>query len=265
MKICHIAYLLMYVQINKLSTFFFWLALPIIFTFLLAQQTGVVDSSTIPLLSVMDESREVIINLEQGFTSYPEDNKKTSGMMVMFTLIFMLSSAASLIWERDQGTLRRLKVMSVSNTNIIMGKLLGAYIMGIAQLLVLAISNILMFDLIATVNLFSLLMVILIFGFSAVSLGMLIASMARTQEQASALTLIVVFCISALGGAWWPLAVVPEYMQSIATALPTYWALTGFYQTMHVGVNTQQIIQPLLMLLGFGVLFLVIGLYRFKL
>lgn len=262
----NIAWLLMRVQLNKLSTFIFWIGLPIIFTFILSQQ--LVEQTSTPEIQILSiitaNNSSVSVSLAQTPLLDAEFNKSTPGMMVMFTLIFMLNNAVSLIWERDQGTLRRLQVLPLNRSSIIIGKLVGTYLMGILQLIVLAMSNLLIFDLFQQVNLFGLLIMILVFGFTAASLGMLIAAISRSQEQASALTLILVFCISALGGAWWPLEVVPGYMQSLATALPTYWALNGFHQVMYAGAALADIVKPLLILTGFGVLFLFAGISKFK-
>jgi ABC-2 type transport system permease protein len=237
----------------------------------MAQQTGGNETAqAVPLFSMVAQNEaEVLISLTQTssdkvLADAAMYNKSTSGMMVMFTLIFMLTSAASLIWERELGTLRRLQVMPLQNHQILLGKMLGVYCMGVVQLLVLALSNLLMFDLFSQVNLVGMLVMILVFGFTAAGLGMLIAALARSLEQASALTLILVICISALGGAWWPLELVSQMMQTVATAFPTYWALNGFYQVMHLGAGVADILLPLSVLFGFGGIFLAIGLYKFK-
>lgn len=265
-SVINIAWLLIRVQLNKLSTFLFWLGLPIIFTFLLSQQLpGQSIESDIPILSVVHSNN---LNLQISFSVMPliEKNfsQNISGMMVMFTLIFMLTNAASLIWEKDHGTLRRFQVLPINKNNVIIGKLLGTYLMGIIQLTILALSNLFMFDLFAKVNLVGLVLMILIFGFTAASLGMLIASIARSQDHASALTLIVVLCISALGGAWWPIEFVPQYMQSLAQIFPTYWALEGFHQVMYLGNSSTSITQVFLLLIAFGICFLLMGIYKFK-
>ena len=101
-NIRNIAWLLMRVQLNKKSTFIFWLGLPIVFTFLSSQQLSeTTNYQNIPILSVAENTEpkvSVILALKPMVEKDYQQNQ--SGMMVMFTLIFMLTNAISLIWER---------------------------------------------------------------------------------------------------------------------------------------------------------------------
>lgn len=271
-KACSIAWLLIRVQLKRPSTFVFWIALPIIFT-LIVSQRGAADNTDVAglLMSVITEHGERTISLVETnkaivSTSGTHESvvQSSPGMMVMFTLLFMLTSASTIIWEKSVGTWRRLQVMPMRRSTILFGKLLGVYILGLLQLTVLAISNMVIFGNYDNVNFAALAAVILVFGFTAACLGMAVASLTKTLEQASIVTLILVMCISALGGAWWPLDAVPDYMQSVAFALPTYWALNGFSQVLQFGDGIIAIVPQLLALLAFGGFFLIIGLFSLR-
>ena len=62
----------------------------------------------------------------------------------------------------------------------------------------------------------ALVVMIVSFAFSITSLGMLVAGVARTYAQANALANILMYSIAALGGAWWPIEIVPSWMQQLA-------------------------------------------------
>jgi ABC-2 type transport system permease protein len=63
--------------------------------------------------------------------------------------------------------------------------------------------------------------------FAVVAAGMLVAGLARSREQTLPLGLSLVMFLSALGGCWWPMSASPDWMNSIAPAVFTTWAMRG--------------------------------------
>ena len=70
--------------------------------------------------------------------------------------------------------------------------------------------------------------------------------------------------LASLGGAWWPIEIVPTWMQKIALMLPTGWAMRGFQDIIVRGLGLQEILLEAVVLIGFGLLFLSIGIWRFR-
>ena len=65
-------------------------------------------------------------------------------------------------------------------------------------------------------------------AFWAASLGLLIGAAVRREEQVIMYCLIAMFVFSALGGAWFPLAIAGKAFSTIGHVLPTAWAVDGF-------------------------------------
>lgn len=68
----------------------------------------------------------------------------------------------------------------------------------------------------------------------------------------------------ALGGLWWSIEMMPRYMQTIAHALPTTHAMNAFLDVIVRGEGLLAIMTPALVVLGFAIAVLAIGLYLFK-
>jgi ABC-2 type transport system permease protein len=102
------------------------------------------------------------------------------------------------------------------------------------------------------------------FAFSITSLGMLLAALVRTYAQVDALTTLIILPLAGLGGAMWPIEIVPDFMQKIALWLPTGWAMRGFQDIIVRGFGLAQVLPEAGMLVLFGVVFLTIGVWRFK-
>ena len=186
------------------------------------------------------------------------------GMVVMFSMFFMLGGAASIVEERQQGTLRRLLVMPIQKAAVLLGKFEGIYLSGLVQIgIIILVSGLLMGVGWGQAPL-ALLMVVLSFAFSVASLGMMMAALARTQDQVNSLTTVLVLVMAPLGGAWWPLEIVPEWMQKLGHLFPTAWAMDGFSDIVTRGLGAGDVVLETAVLLGFGFIFLAIGVWRFR-
>jgi ABC-2 type transport system permease protein len=65
-------------------------------------------------------------------------------------------------------------------------------------------------------------------SFSAIALALLIASVARTTEQATTIGGVLNIIFGALGGIMVPTFVMPRFMQELANLSPMAWGLEGF-------------------------------------
>ncbi len=70
--------------------------------------------------------------------------------------------------------------------------------------------------------------------------------------------------LAGLGGAMWPLEIVPQWMQQLAVFLPSGLAMRGFHDLITRGLGLQDVLLEAGALLAFGVVFLAVGVWRFK-
>lgn len=191
-------------------------------------------------------------------------NQTSPGITVMFAMFLMLGGSAVLIQEREQGTLRRLLVMPVHRASVMLGKMLGIYSAGIVQMTILIVMGAVLFGVAWGQAPLALALVVLSFGLAITGLGIMIAALARTYAQANALGTIIVLSITSVGGAWWPLDIVPQWLQTIARLTPVAWAMDGFHDVITRGLGVTAVLPEVGVLLAFAVLFLSIGVSRFS-
>lgn len=191
-------------------------------------------------------------------------NQSAPGMMVMFAMFFTFGGVSVLVVEREQGTLRRLLVLPLNKFTIMFGKLLGIYIAGVAQIAILVLVGQFAFGADWGREPIGLTILVLCYAFAITSLGMLMAALVRTSAQANTLSTIVILPMAALGGAWWPLDIVPEWMQTLGHLFPTAWAMDGFTDLITRGLGTADILLEAGVLLLYGLVFMAIGIWRFR-
>lgn len=191
-------------------------------------------------------------------------NQSSPGMLIMFSMLFALSGTTVLLQEREQGTLRRLMLMPITKTTLILGKLSGVYVAGLIQIALLIVAGYILFDVAWDQAPISLVIVTASYMFAVTSFGMLIASIAKTFSQANSLSTTVVMGFASLGGAWWPLDIVPEWMRTIGYFVPTSWAMEGFQGVILHGDQLHDLSTQIIILLAFGLLYSSISIWRFK-
>ncbi len=190
--------------------------------------------------------------------------QSSPGMAVMYVLFLTIGGGSTLLVERERGTLRRLLVMPLHKATLVGGKLLGIYLSALAQLALLILFGRFALGVNWGQSPAALTLMVLAYAFAATALGILVAALARTSAQADGLSTLTVMALSALGGAWWPIEIVPPWMQSLAKALPTYWGMQGFQDIISRGLGVSAVLPEAGILLGFGALFLGIELWRFR-
>jgi ABC-2 type transport system permease protein len=191
-------------------------------------------------------------------------NYVVPGYLVMFVFFASDLTARMIVRERQNRTLERLLSTSVKRSSILGGMFTGSAIKGIIQIIIFWTVGMLAFHVDmgkspAAVILLSILMVLVSSAF-----GMMLATFTRTERSAGALGSITALVLAPLGGCWWPLFLYPQWLQNIAKISPHAWAVGGFNKLMLFGAGFGDAAPEMLALLGFGVIFGLIGVWRFR-
>jgi len=190
--------------------------------------------------------------------------QSSPGMLVMYALFFTFGGGASLLVERDEGTLRRLLVMPLNKSTMITGKLLGIYSGALIQMAIMIVFGQYLFGVNWGQSLPALTLLLLAYGFTSTALGLMVAALVKTAAQANAAGTISIMALASLGGAWWPIEITPDWMQQLSLAFPTGWAMRGFHDIITRGLDLPAIMLEVGVLVSFGLLFLAVGIWRFR-
>jgi ABC-2 type transport system permease protein len=96
------------------------------------------------------------------------------------------------------------------------------------------------------------------------ALGLFIGTIARTDEQAVMWSLLAMFVLTALAGAWFPLDVTGQLFNTIGHLTPGAWAMDGFQNIVVRGLGLASVVVPAIVLWGFAALFFGLAVWRFK-
>jgi linearmycin/streptolysin S transport system permease protein len=183
-------------------------------------------------------------------------------MFLMFTTVQI--GSVSLIKEHEAGTLRRLVTAPISKAEIIGGKIASTFIRGFVQLTVLIYFGHVVFGLDLGSDILALFVLIAAITLASTGLGVLVAVLVKTADQADSVSLLLVMIMSALGGSWWPLFIEPQFMQDMAHFTITAWAMEGFYDLIYFDLGLNGILEEVGWLVLMMIIFFGIAISRFK-
>jgi len=186
------------------------------------------------------------------------------GYLVMFVFFAAAVTAETIVRERQNHTLERLLASSVKRWAVLGGVYTGTLIRGLVQILIFWIAGILIFNIDlgiapAAVIILSILMVIMSSAFA-----LMLATLARTERSAGSIAVVTALLLAPLGGCWWPLFILPRWLQNLAKISPHAWANTGFNKLMLFGADFSAVVPEMLALVGFAVVFALIAIWRFR-
>ena len=206
-----------------------------------------------------------IENTASNLVEFSPFTQYVPGFAVMFLLFTTVQmGSVSLIKEQEAGTLRRLITAPINKAEIIGGKIASTFIRGFVQLTVLIYFGHVVFGLDLGTDILALFVLIAAVTLASTGLGVLVAVLVKTADQADSVSLFLVMIMSAIGGSWWPLSVEPQFMQDMAHFTITAWAMDGFYDLLYFDQGLAGILEEVKWLVLMMIIFFGIAIRRFK-
>jgi ABC-2 type transport system permease protein len=173
------------------------------------------------------------------------------GMSAMFIMFGAMFGAFALVRERDEWTLPRLMMTPASRMDIVGGKMLGVFMVGIAQFGVQWGDPVAVWAI--AVSMVA----------AATGMSILIAAVAKTSRSVSGIAQIVIQFMAAVGGSFFPVAQFPAWLQPLHYFSVNGWAIDGILETMRGGTIVN-VVPSIVALLGMAVLFFAVGAWRLR-
>ncbi|WP_436498337.1 ABC transporter permease [Actinokineospora sp. HUAS TT18] len=195
--------------------------------------------------------------LPQGFGS------SAPTMLVLFVFINSLAGGAAIIQARALGIHQRAMAAPIHARDLVLGETLAYLLIGLLQsALIVAIGAILFGvdwgDPLAAGTL------ILVWALVGTGTGVLAGTVFRTADQATAIGPAIGIALGMLGGAMWPLEIVPPAMRTIGHLTPHAYAIDAWVEVLARGGGLADIGTPLAVLAGFAAVLLGLASLRLR-
>lgn len=187
------------------------------------------------------------------------------GVVVMLlTIITTFVGALSMVKEKESGTLEHIMVTPIKKFHLIAGKLLPYLIYALIELSVILKLAQLIFSISLAGSYLSLYIISIVFLFTTVGLGLLVSTIAGTQQQALFLSWFFMVFSLLLSGFFIPIANMPHWLQLVTYLNPMRYMMTGVREIFIKGTPLfylMDVIVPLA-ILGSGIFLLSLVQFR---
>jgi ABC-2 type transport system permease protein len=186
---------------------------------------------------------------------------------ILFGIFFIVVPLGiNIVKEKNLGTNIRIRTSPVSYATIASGKIITYLFICLIQFAVMLLIARFIFPPLGLIpfnpgmKIFSMIIVVIFSSLAAIGMGILIGTIMKTQEQSAPFGAIFTIILSAMGGIWVPVYLMPEIMQKVAVFSPMNWGISAFYDIILRNGNILDVSKELLFLFLFFVATFVLSL-----
>ena len=184
------------------------------------------------------------------------------GMTVMMSC--MMGMGATIAGERETGELARLFMTPTSVSTVIGGKIAAKLLIELVRALILIFMAVLLFNVSIKGGFLQTFIVLVIGALCFVGFGIMLSARTSTQEDYAQMSLPFSMPMMFVSGVFYPIETMPWILQKLAYIFPLTYLNDAMRGIMLKGQTLGDVWLDLVVLLGFTVLFFIVGVKRFN-
>jgi ABC-2 type transport system permease protein len=173
-------------------------------------------------------------------------------------------TAMAIVRERERGTIEQLIVTPIRNYELVLAKIIPYILVSIADLVLILALGTFWFHVPIRGSLVLLFALTGLYLLPTLGLGLLISTVAQTQQQAQLMTMPIMLPSMMLSGFIFPISSLPPFLQFVGGLFPLTYFLVILRSIVIKGVGIELLIPQTLTLGGFAVVLLGLAAVRFK-
>jgi ABC-2 type transport system permease protein len=188
------------------------------------------------------------------WNNVPTINYLLPGIIVMALMTTcIVATTSGLVEEREKGIFRRLSLTPLKRQTLIGGHIAIRYLIVLVQAIVLIAIAVTVFDAHISGNFLLFFLTLTVGAICFLSIGFALSMVIKNAKSAQPLTMIVFFTLMFLGGCFFPMDVIPDFLVPICEAIPSTHMNEALMQVIIYGQGLDEIWQELLILGGWFV------------
>lgn len=186
-------------------------------------------------------------------------------MGMLLLLICAMMTSVSIVREKERGTMEVLLVSPVRPLMIIIAKAVPYLLQAFLILVIILVMSATVLEVPLAGSVGWIIVVSLIYILLALSLGLLISSVAQTQFVALLVSAMVLLLPTVmLSGMLFPIESMPQVLQWISAVMPPRYYIQVMRKLMIMGVGIREVLQEVCILCGMTLLLLLVALKKFN-
>jgi ABC-2 type transport system permease protein len=216
------------------------------------------ESAKYTLEAAMRSAAGPMVQLEPRVWYNPELRSTlflVPGLLAYITMITaVVSTALAVVREKERGTMEQVRMAPIGALQYIIGKSLPYFAISNAAALGVILASMVLFDLPVRGSWFLLLLSLALFIFGALSMGLLISTVAESQQVAFQVAMLASFLPTMLlSGFIFPISSMPTFLQVVTHIVPARYFLVALRGILLKGVGLGPIVDSLAALAIFAI------------
>lgn len=186
-------------------------------------------------------------------------------MGMILLLISAMMTSISIVREKEMGTMEVLLVSPMKPYAVVISKVIPYFVVSLTNVITILLLSVFVLGMPINGSIILLSSITILYIFCALSLGILISTIANTQQAAMIISLLgLMLPVVMLSGYAFPIANMPIILQVISNLIPAKWYIIMVKNVMIKGLGLNDILQPLLIISSMTAFFLFVSIRRFK-
>jgi len=186
-------------------------------------------------------------------------------MTIILMLVSAMMTSISITREKEMGTMEVLLVSPIKPFQVVIGKVFPYIFLSIINASIILILGVFVFKMPIEGSFFLLALESILFIITALSLGILISTIAQSQQTAMMFSLAgLMLPVIILSGFIFPISSMPLPLQIISNIIPAKWFIIIIKAIMLKGATIHSIWKETLILIGMTVFFIAVSIKKYK-
>jgi ABC-2 type transport system permease protein len=180
------------------------------------------------------------------------------GLIAYIAMITAVASTAlSIVREKENGTLEQVKMAPIGTFSFVIGKTVPYFLISLSSAGLIILASMLLFGLPMRGNWLSLLLAVSLFLIGALATGLVISTVADTQQVAFQIALLVSLLPTLiLSGFIFPISSMPRALQLVTNVVPARYFLVALRGIVLKGASITHLVGPLVALATYAAVML---------
>ncbi len=186
-------------------------------------------------------------------------------MAMVLMLVCAMMTSISIVREKEMGTMEIILVSPIVPIRVVIAKMVPYFILSAVNIGSILLLSVYALDVPIRGSLLLLVSECLLFTVTVLALGLLISSIANSQQVAMLISLMGLFLPTImLSGFMFPIENMPLGLRIISNIVPAKWFYMIIRNIMIKGVGFEHVWKETLILIGMTVFFMVVSIKKFK-
>lgn len=186
--------------------------------------------------------------------------------MLTYPLLFssMVASTGAIVFEREKGTLKKIRAAPISPINMLLGKTLAALFQTAISISIMSVLAAALLGPKLNWNVPLLTPIFFLGSINGIGLGLIISCIGRAPQEASNAATTIGIVLQFFTGMYFPIEYLPTYMQQIGQVIPMTYAAQSIRNVMIRNATLNDLIFPLATLAVSAVILYGVGVFLYR-